>query len=59
MLLVNAMTILLQIKISDHDLEKAHFMIMKFTRLTGTLYGQEQMTYNIHILQHVVKSVRH
>jgi hypothetical protein len=32
---------------------------MKFTRLTGTLYGQEQMTYNIHILQHVVESVRH
>lgn len=32
---------------------------MKFTRLTGTLYGQEQMIYNIYILQHVVESVRH
>jgi hypothetical protein len=31
MLLVNAMTILLQIKISDRDLETAHLLIMKFT----------------------------
>ena len=59
MLLVNAITILLQIKISGRDLETAHLLIMKFTRLTGTLNGQEQMTYNIHILQHVVESVRH
>jgi hypothetical protein len=32
---------------------------MKFTRLTGTLYGQEQIIYNIQILQHVVESVWH
>ncbi len=29
-------------------------MIMKFTHLNGTLFGQEQMSYNIHIFQHVV-----
>jgi hypothetical protein len=45
-------------KISKRDLDKACLKVKKFTRLTGTLYGQEQMIYNIHILQHVVESVR-
>lgn len=58
LLLVQAVYLLLQDEISEEDLEAADAMLRIFLRGVGPLYGDEQYTYNVHQLTHLVLYVR-
>ena len=49
---------MLQDEISEEDLETADAMLRIFLRGVGPLYGDEQYTYNVHQLTHLVLYVR-
>jgi hypothetical protein len=55
MLFVAAMRLLLQKTVSVSQIETAHLMIYKFVALIPKLYGVERVSYNVHILLHVVE----
>lgn len=56
--LVEALHILLKKNISELDLLVAEELLLEFHVKTEDLYGKEAMTYNLHQLNHIVKSVR-
>ncbi len=58
LLLVHAMYYLLQEDISDQELALCERLLDKFVMETHTLYGIEQMSYNVHQLTHLVQCVR-
>lgn len=57
-ILVDALHIVLGKKIHPDDLKKAHKLLKKFMHRTEKLYTTQAMTYNLHQLGHIVKSVR-
>lgn len=58
MLLVSAMRILLQKTVTVSQVENAQLMIYKFIALIPDLYGLEHVSYNVHILLHVVEGTK-
>lgn len=58
MLLVSATRILLQKTVTISEIEIAHLMIHKFVALIPELYGQEYVSYNIHILLHFIEGTK-
>lgn len=57
LLLVNAFHILLGKTVSKDNVATAKLLIFKFIEQVPDLYGIEEASYNIHILQHVVEAV--
>ncbi|XP_077521119.1 uncharacterized protein LOC144132521 [Amblyomma americanum] len=57
--LVEAIQILVQEKISSSDLNVAEVYLVTFHGYAQHLYGKECMTFNMHQLLHLTKSVRH
>lgn len=56
-LLVGAVSMLMKNSITTNDLETADELIMKFVTDTQILYGEDFMTYNMHLLLHFTTSV--
>ncbi|CAD6230233.1 GSCOCG00006713001-RA-CDS [Cotesia congregata] len=56
-LLVEAVTILLEEKITSEMLEIADELLIRYVCYYQEYFGKEHMTYNIHLLLHMVKSV--
>jgi hypothetical protein len=57
LLLVNAFRLLLGKNLTISELATARILIHRFIELVSSLYGQENSSYNIHILQHVIEHV--
>ncbi len=57
LLLVNAFRLLLKKSVTPTDVHTARLLIYKFVSQTAHLYGEQQLSYNVHILSHVVDSV--
>ncbi|XP_048111205.1 uncharacterized protein LOC125302185 isoform X1 [Alosa alosa] len=57
-LLVSALFLLLQDEISSDDIGKAETLLLEFTYRFQMLYGESEMTFNVHLLSHLGKSVR-
>lgn len=57
-LLSNSIYILLQKSISAHQFEKASNNLRKFADEFQTLYGEINMTYNVHLLTHIPECVQ-
>lgn len=56
-LLVEAITTLLEEKITSYMLEIADELLIRYVSYYQEYFGEESMTYNIHLLLHLVKSV--
>lgn len=56
-LLVSVIYLLLQEEISHADIDKAEAMLLEFTFRFQFLYGESAMTFNVHLLSHLAKSV--
>ena len=56
--LVNCCRILSQKKIKVEELELAELLAMSFIAKIPKLYGKQHVTYNVHLLQHVIESTR-
>ncbi|CAG5075356.1 Protein of unknown function [Cotesia congregata] len=56
-LLVEAVRILLSGKIEINDLQIAETLIIKYVALYQEYFGKKAMTYNIHLLLHMARSV--
>lgn len=56
--LVEAIHILCSTKISEDDLDRADNLLKSFVEEYESLYGKENMVFNIHLLLHLVKCVR-
>ena len=56
-LLVYATFKLVQNEIDEDDLEKAELALKKFVIFTAKLYGEKHVSFNIHLLCHLAKSV--
>ncbi|KAJ1519780.1 hypothetical protein ONE63_005034 [Megalurothrips usitatus] len=56
-LLSSAMYLLMQKSVSAAQLDQAGKMLVFYVALYQKYFGEEHMTYNIHLLLHVVKSV--
>jgi hypothetical protein len=50
--------LLSQDSISSDDFDKAKYSLEKFSETFGNLYGQEHMTFNVHLLQHLPACVK-
>jgi hypothetical protein len=57
LILVKGMHMLLKKNISREDVEVVRKLFFKFVSQVELLYGEEQVSYNVHLLQHVVDSV--
>ncbi|XP_043472742.1 uncharacterized protein LOC122505298 isoform X1 [Leptopilina heterotoma] len=57
-LFVNSIKTLLQIKITEAELAKCEEDLLIFVGDYNALYGDNNMTFNVHILLHAVQSVR-
>ncbi|CAD6233226.1 GSCOCG00012264001-RA-CDS, partial [Cotesia congregata] len=57
-LLVEALHILLSDKINNDEMDRADSLIIRYVVTYQDYFGKEAMTYNIHLLLHIVKSVR-
>lgn len=57
-LLVEAVHLMLQQQISSVDIELCDLLMLEFVVKTQLLYGEDSMTFNIHQMEHIVKSVR-
>ena len=57
--LVNCCRILLKKKITIDELELAKLLSLSFISKIPKLYGKEHVSYNVHLLQHVVESANH
>ena len=57
-LLVSAVFLLLQENISFQDVNKADDMLFEFVTKVQLLYGEATMTFNVHLLTHLAKSVK-
>ena len=58
-LLVNTVFTLLKMEITEEELVVCESDIIQFVGEFEILYGQEQMTFNVDILLHIVECVRH
>lgn len=58
LLLVNAFLILLRKRVTEKDLETVDLLLCKFVVLTKKHYGLKAVTFNVHLLTHVVSYVR-
>ena len=58
-LLVNSIFILPKTKITQDELRACEYNLIKFVGEFEILYGLERMTFNVHILLHIVESVNH
>ncbi len=56
-LLVEGVSILLGSDISQEDIDHAHEALELYVKSVQSLYGEDQMTYNVHSLLHLTKSV--
>lgn len=56
-LLVEAVSILLGSNISQEDIDHALVAVELFVKTVESLYGADQMTFNVHSLLHLTKSV--
>ena len=56
-ILVVGIQILLQKSILVEELHHSHILLIKFSVYFQDYFGKEQMTYNVHLLQHTVKCV--
>lgn len=57
LLLVKGMHMLLKKNISREEIEVVRKLFFKFVSQVKLLYGEDQVSYNVHLLQHVVDSV--
>ena len=57
MLFTESIYLLLQDNISATDLEKAKSNLFDFEKRFAMLYGESKMTYNVHLLNHLCRSV--
>lgn len=57
-LLVESLHAMMQGSIHQRELDTAEHLLLTFVCKTQDLYGEAAMTYNIHQLLHIVKSVR-
>lgn len=58
MLLVIALNLLLQEKMHVSDLERTKVLLTQFVSEFGVLYGEAELTYNIHQLLHVTLNIQ-
>lgn len=58
MLFSNALHILLRVKLTEFDLEMAEKKLVLFVHQFEKLYGKHNMVMNVHMLLHLVDSVR-
>lgn len=49
--------ILLQVSVSQHELQLAHESLVRFVKQMETLYGEENVSFNCHQLIHLTQSV--
>ena len=59
MLLIDSVHLLLRDNISQIEICTAKLMLQKFVEDYETLYGRENMIYNLHVLLHASNSVRY
>ena len=57
-LLVSAINILLQESVTISELDKVQNLLTKFAVYMQKYFGKRSMTYNMHLLDHIVKSVK-
>lgn len=57
-LFVSALNILLQKSINSEMLETAHNLLIKFVVQFQSYFGKQEMSYNVHLLLHLCRSVR-
>ncbi|XP_074115442.1 uncharacterized protein LOC141538064 [Cotesia typhae] len=57
-LLVEALRILLSDRISHDELDTADSLILRYVVTYQEYFGKQAMTYNVHLLLHIVKSVK-
>lgn len=57
-LLVSSITLLLQDEISEDAFESSERMLLQFVERFEQLYGIEEMTYNVHLVSHIVDCSR-
>ncbi|XP_040064782.1 uncharacterized protein LOC120838785 [Ixodes scapularis] len=57
-LLMESLHLMLQQKISSRDVDLCDLLMVEFVIKTQHLYGEESMTFNVHQMEHIVKSVR-
>jgi len=57
LILVKGMHMLLKKNISRKDIEIVRKLFFKFVSQVQLLYGEDQVSYNVHLLQHIVDSV--
>lgn len=57
-LLVSSVFILLQEQITFDDINKADEMLFEFVARFQIFFGKSQMTFNVHLLTHLAKSVK-
>ncbi len=58
MLLVFAIYLLNSSHILHVNIDNAHLALCEFVLLTESLYGKQEISYNIHLLTHLAESVR-
>ncbi len=58
MLLVFAIYLLTSSHILHVNIDNAHLALCEFILLTESLYGKQEVSYNIHLLTHLAESVR-
>lgn len=56
-LFVNSLYIVQQQQVTVHELEKVRQDLKQFVQQTQELYGEKAMTYNVHLLLHLVDSI--
>lgn len=57
-LLVEALHLMLQQEISSADVDLCELLMLEFVVKTQQLYSEQAMTFNVHQMEHIVKSVR-
>ena len=57
-LLVTAVNILLQESVTTSELDRAEVLLSKFAVFMQKYFGKKTMTYNMHLLGHVIKAVK-
>ena len=59
LLLVNAARLIFKREISKEDIQKSKLLIAKFISQMPELYSLHNVSYNNHILQHIVETVEY
>lgn len=58
LLLVHAVTLLLENEVTRKILEEAEFALQKFVYGVKDIYGPQENSYNIHLLLHLLQDVK-